>query len=216
MYALQTGLTTLVNILSRLGLVALKSAQAAFELLIGSASCLASWNQGFSAMLGACFNADQLSKVFGPVLGILLAAVVAVTSVVQYFRSAFDDIKDLIGGKDNYNIVIAHSATPSCSAQALAVAAHAYLVAQGQVSGTNDVNAHACDQGYAEIIFTGSPGGGPSYQATMAFKAVSGAWQWIGGADYIPPGSFGMPVSVGQALVNALQPNAGGDEHVTF
>lgn len=91
------------------------------------------------------------------------------------------------------------------------------MVAQHGESGiTREVNVHACDAGYAEVLFTSSGGGGPSYQAAIAFKAGQGGWRVIGAGDYIPPGSFGMPASVGKALVKALQASAGADEHVTF
>ena len=216
MYALQSGIMALVAIVSRLGLAELRGAQAIFAELVSIGSCAASLSQGIPAMLAACLDTDQLSRIFGAAIGVLLAAVMAVTSVIQFFRSEADVAKDQLDGKDGYDIAITHAAAASCSAQELGQVARAYMVAHGQGGLKNEINAYACDQGYAEILFTASPGGMPSYQAAMAFRSASGGWQRIGGADYIPPGSFGMPVSVGQTLVTALQANAGGDTHVSF
>ena len=90
-----------------------------------------------------------------------------------------------------------------CTATALAYAAQAYEASHGEPSGPlPDVNAQACDRGYAEMIFT--PSVPPSYTAAYAFKASSAGWRAIGRNGYIPPGSFGMPVNVGTAINNML------------
>lgn len=115
----------------------------------------------------------------------------------------------------SYRIAVSSPEGATCSAQALAHAAHAYMVAQGRTD-TREIDAHACTQEYAEILFDGSAGTALDYQATLAFKAVSGQWHVIGDSDYIPPGSFGMPVSVGQALNKTLQASSGGNEGVSF
>jgi pimeloyl-ACP methyl ester carboxylesterase len=101
-----------------------------------------------------------------------------------------------------------------CTATALAYAAQAYEAAHNNPDGALPlINAQACDGGYSEFVFTQSAG--PGYTASYALKATSSGWQVIGSADYIPPGAFGMPVSAGQAIVNALK-SAPQTEKVAF
>jgi hypothetical protein len=95
--------------------------------------------------------------------------------------------------------------TDDCTATALAFAAQAYEAAHGNPDGVlPDLNAQACDAGYAEIVFTQSapPIG---YNATIAFKATAAGWQEIGSSDFIQPGEFGIPFSVAKAINNALR-----------
>jgi hypothetical protein len=90
-----------------------------------------------------------------------------------------------------------------CTATALAYAAQAYETSHGNPSGPlPDVNAQACDAGYAEVVFT--PSAPPRYTAAYAFRASREGWQEIGRNGYIAPGSFGMPASVGSAINNTL------------
>jgi hypothetical protein len=91
-----------------------------------------------------------------------------------------------------------------CTATALAFAAQAYEAAHSNPNGAlPDINAQACDDGYAELVFT-QTAPPPGYTATIAFKASPAGWQEIGSADFIQPGQFGMPVSVGKAINKEL------------
>lgn len=91
-----------------------------------------------------------------------------------------------------------------CTATALAFAAQAYEAAHSNPNGAlPDINAQACDDGYAELVFT-QTAPPPGYTATIAFKASPAGWQEIGSADFIEPGQFGMPVSVGKAINKEL------------
>ncbi|HSZ45952.1 MAG TPA: hypothetical protein VK823_11475 [Streptosporangiaceae bacterium] len=91
-----------------------------------------------------------------------------------------------------------------CTATALAYAAQAYEAAHDNPNGAlPEINAQACDAGYAEAIFTQSAP--PGYTATLAFKATATGWQEIGSTDFITPGSFGMPVSVGKTINKELE-----------
>ena len=91
-----------------------------------------------------------------------------------------------------------------CTATALAYAAQAYEAAHNNPDGPlPDVNAQACDSGYAELVFT-QTAIGTGYTAAMAFKASASGWQEIGKADFITPGQFGMPTSVGIAINKSL------------
>ena len=102
-----------------------------------------------------------------------------------------------------------------CTATALAYAAQAYEASHNNPDGPlPELNAQACDSGYAELVFTQSAPP-PGYTATMAFKASAQGWQEIGKADFIEPGQFGIPVSVGKTITSALS-SAGQSERVPF
>jgi hypothetical protein len=91
-----------------------------------------------------------------------------------------------------------------CSASALAFAAQAYEAANNNPDGAiPEVNAQACDGGYAIMVYTQSAPP-PGYTASMLFKATQTGWQHIGGADYISPGDFGLPVDVGNQIQTTL------------
>jgi hypothetical protein len=101
-----------------------------------------------------------------------------------------------------------------CTATALAYAAQAYEAAHNNPDGPLPaINAQACHGGYSEIVFTVTAAS--DYTVAMAFKASSSGWREIGSADDITPGSFGMPVSVGQALSNSITSGAQ-TENVSF
>lgn len=102
-----------------------------------------------------------------------------------------------------------------CTATALAYAAQAYEAAHNNPDGPlPDVNAQACDTGYAELVFT-QTAPPPGYTAAIAFKASASGWQEIGKADFITPGQFGIPTSVGRTINKSLT-SAPQTEHVPF
>ena len=110
LYALDVGLSTLANIVTGLGLAEVEGGVRTFDKVVGRTSCVLSLNQGPSAVLTGCFGAAALAQVFGDVLGVVLSAVVAYTSVVQFFRSEVDVARDLLTGKDHYTVAITHKA----------------------------------------------------------------------------------------------------------
>jgi hypothetical protein len=102
-----------------------------------------------------------------------------------------------------------------CTATALAYAAQAYEAAHNNPDGAlPDINAQACDAGYAEVVFT-QQAPPPGYTAAIAFKASPTGWQEIGSADYILPGEFGMPPSAGKTINKELA-SAPQTEQVAF
>ena len=102
-----------------------------------------------------------------------------------------------------------------CTATALAYAAQAYEAAHNNPDGAlPEINAQACDAGYAEMIFT-QTARPPGYTAAYAFKASASGWQVIGNSDYILPGQFGIPVNVGKTINRSLS-SVSKNENVAF
>lgn len=90
-----------------------------------------------------------------------------------------------------------------CTATALAYAAQAYEAAHDNPDGVQpDINAQACDAGYAEIMFSQSAP--VPYQAATAFRASPSGWQEIGSADIILAGNFGIPAGVATTINSEL------------
>ena len=113
------------------------------------------------------------------------------------------------------NGAAADARADDCTATALAYAAQAYETAHHNPDGAlPEINAQACDAGYAEMIFT-QTAPPPGYTATYAFRASPSGWQEIGSSDFILPGQFGMPVSAGKAM-NASLAAAPKNEQVPF
>ncbi len=108
----------------------------------------------------------------------------------------------------------AKAAANRCDASALAYAAQAYETAHGDPDGPlPEITAHACEAGYAIVVFTQSAP--PEYEASIAFQATSAGWAFVGISDYIAPGDFGIPESVGADIDAAIasKPDA---ERVSF
>jgi hypothetical protein len=109
-YALDVGLSTLANIVTAFGLADVEGGVKIFDEVVSRGSCASSLLQGATAVLTSCFDAPALAAVFGDVVGVVLSAVVAFTTVVQFFRSEVDVARDLLTGKDNYTVAITHKA----------------------------------------------------------------------------------------------------------
>jgi len=103
----------------------------------------------------------------------------------------------------------------TCSSSALAYAAEAYEADNNNPDGPLPyIIAQACDNGYAIMVFTQNVPP-PGYTASMVFKASALGWQRIGGADYITPGDFGLPVDIEDQIQAVLSASAM-NEHVAF
>ena len=91
-----------------------------------------------------------------------------------------------------------------CSLTALAFAAASYEAAHHDPDGAFPVGtAHACSGQWAVFVFsqTAPP---PGYTASMLFTVSRFGWQYVGGADVIRAGDFGLPVNIVNQLDRAL------------
>jgi hypothetical protein len=109
-YALDVGLSSLANIVTALDLAEVEGGVKLFDRVVTFGSCGSSLVRGATAVLSNCFGAAALAQIFGDTLGVVLSAVVAYTSVVQFFRSEVDVSRDMLTGKDNYTVAITHKA----------------------------------------------------------------------------------------------------------
>jgi hypothetical protein len=113
LYALQTGVEALVEILTRFGA---GSGSAGFDTVgkfLGITSCADSMGKGPGAIVSGCFSPSDLLKAFGTT-GLLLAPVVAVGALVAFFHSEWNSLVDQFNGHDKYTVTI--SRTPAVQA----------------------------------------------------------------------------------------------------
>jgi hypothetical protein len=110
LYALQTGVNALLEILTRFGEGGASKSVTAISDALGDAACadaLAAGNPG--GILPSCFSPAELVDGFGPV-GILLAPIVAAGSVVAFFESEWQGLHDILTRQDTYRIVVSRAA----------------------------------------------------------------------------------------------------------
>jgi hypothetical protein len=108
--ALQVGITTLVEILTRFGLAAGLSSATALGTALSDSGCADALGHGVGAILANCLDPSELTKVFGA-RGVLLAPVLAVSSLVAFFHSEFNALVDVVNDHDNYSVKISNSSS---------------------------------------------------------------------------------------------------------
>ncbi len=121
LYQLEFGITTLINILTRFGAGggtisngAIKISE--FDKVAEKMSAALQIKDCFNAIntdnpnsgeiLAGCFDPAALADMFGW-KGVLLATVMVVGPVINFFRNSFDTLKDLLSGGDQEAITVA-------------------------------------------------------------------------------------------------------------
>ncbi|MCP2243866.1 hypothetical protein [Lentzea aerocolonigenes] len=106
LYALQTGVTALVQILTRFGAGSGVKAVDTFNKMLQSQSCLGSLGKGSGGMIAGCLDAKQIMDTFG-YKGLLLAPVMVAGPIVAFFNSQWNAIVDQFNGNSIYRIEVA-------------------------------------------------------------------------------------------------------------
>ena len=110
LYALQTGITTLIDILARFGLSSGSGPTTALSDLLNATACLQAVRQADpTAVIATCFSTSDLVKAFGD-SAYLLAPVMALGSLVAFFHSEFNALVDVWTGRDEYTLTLAKKA----------------------------------------------------------------------------------------------------------
>ena len=106
LYALQTALTTLTEILTRFGASHAGSKIELLDKALGDTSCagaLVAGNPG--SILSGCFSAAKLVADFGTA-GWLLAPIAAAGGAAAFFASEWQQMHDILTGQDSYRILV--------------------------------------------------------------------------------------------------------------
>jgi len=105
LYALQTGVETLVQILTKFGAGSGTKAIDALDKMLMARSCTTALGKGPGALVSGCFSPKNILHVFG-VKGLLLAPIMAVGSVISFFHSEWNALLDQFNGHDKYQVSI--------------------------------------------------------------------------------------------------------------
>jgi len=189
LYALQTGINTLLEILTKLGFGDGSTAVTVTNGALGDIGCADAIGHGPVPMLAACFSPKELLQDFGT-KAVLLIPLVALGPIVAFFHSEFNALVDQFNGHDVYNVVITHAAPPAvaaCSAPLLFQAAvakehfnpndpsYATMGSQGNNPGAYGVQ---CDGAWA-VAAVSRPNVGTTDGETY-FESVNGIWVELG------------------------------------
>jgi hypothetical protein len=105
LYALQTGVDALFTILSEGGFTELHGSQAAIKAVLDVRGCASALGGTPGDLIADCFGPKDILDAFGP-KAFVVAAVVALGEVPNYFRSAFNAIGDALDGRDRFTMTI--------------------------------------------------------------------------------------------------------------
>jgi hypothetical protein len=132
LFALQTGINSLLAILTRFGAGGASRGVTAMNDALGDAACadaMLAGNPG--SILASCLSPKDMADYFGPA-GVLLAPLAAAGGLADFFASEFEGLHDILTGNDTYTIVVQRQAT---------------VPVLGQQAGTFDYNS----QGFGEV-----------------------------------------------------------------
>jgi hypothetical protein len=150
-------------------------------------------------MLAGCLDADELGEVFGSAaLGVILAAVIAVTSVVQFFRSEFDVSKDRITGADRYYVAITHRAVavpPAAPCTPAAVQAGVQAAVTASSGILDDIHGFGCSGNFAYAFADVTAEGNENSETVLLIRQAD-TWAPADRATYCPDHSVPPPIYV--------------------
>jgi hypothetical protein len=123
LYALQTGVNTLLEILNRFGVGGGPVAVTVASTLLGDVACLDSIDHGPAAMLTSCFSPKEIAQAFGDKAVFLIPIMVA-GPLVSFFESEFQALIDQFNHDDQQDIEVDRAdSIVSCTARFLFQAA---------------------------------------------------------------------------------------------
>ena len=108
LFALQTGISTALEFLTKFGLDKSKSALQAMSTILADGSCVDAIGHGVGALLASCLDPPHLVKLFGTA-GVLLVPIVVAGPIVSFFQSEWHALVDQFNGHDKYTVVITHA-----------------------------------------------------------------------------------------------------------
>jgi hypothetical protein len=114
LYALQTGVNTMFEILDRFGLGGGSDEVDAANRMLGATGCLGAIGHGSVALLAACFGDSALEAAFGAKAAFLIP-LMAAGPVIAFFNSEYEAFVDQYRHNDTETIEVARAAIPTWS-----------------------------------------------------------------------------------------------------
>jgi hypothetical protein len=108
LFALQTGINSLLAILTRFGAGGASKSVTAMKHALDDEACANAMLAGSpGSILASCLTPKEMADYFGPT-GVLLAPLAAAGGLADFFASEFEGLRDILTGKDRYTVVIQH------------------------------------------------------------------------------------------------------------
>lgn len=172
LFALQTGINSLLAILTRFGAGGASKSVTAMNDALGDEACtnaMLAGNPG--SILASCLSPKDMADYFGPA-GVLLAPLAAAGGLADFFASEFEGLHDILTGKDKYTVILQRQVT---------------VPVLGQPAGTFDSNS----QGFGEVrpatVYNGGDPTGLVMHITWSSWGGSTA-TGTGDSDWVGPG----------------------------
>ncbi|WP_109642239.1 hypothetical protein [Lentzea atacamensis] len=181
LYALQTGVTALLQILTRFGAGSGIKAVDIFNKMLQGKSCLDALGKGSGAMISGCLDAKQIMDVFG-YKGLLLAPIMVACPIIAFFNSQWNAFADQFNGNSIYRIEVAR-AKPVASLATFAgkwMGHSRLLTITADRKATEHVGSGCCNP-VIDLTFTlSNPQGNPgTATATITVTSVQlHDWSW--------------------------------------
>ena len=181
---LEFGITTLINILTRFGAGAGTISNGAIKItqfdrvaetmskaltIKDCAKALNTDKPNSGAILSGCFSPAAIADMFGW-KGVLVALVMVVAPVVNFFRGQFETLGDLLQGKDQETVTVSYNppAAPKVLFAGMWYVHGAQMVINKDGTGTYTWNAGPCTQSLNETRMCQG-------HASLAFKVEGGS-----------------------------------------
>ena len=94
----------------RFGSVDPKKSSKYLDVAMSTQQCLTAMaTRDANAMIGQCITSDWFKAAFGLLWGELADAIMKVSEVANYFRSALNGVTDIVNGRSNFQITVSHA-----------------------------------------------------------------------------------------------------------
>jgi hypothetical protein len=113
LFALQTGINSLLAILTRFGAGSPSKAVTVMNKALGNEACAAAMLAGNpGSILSSCLSPKDMADYFGTA-GVLLAPLAAAGGLAAFFDSEFQGLHDILTGRDRYAIYLHAAQDPT-------------------------------------------------------------------------------------------------------
>ena len=146
LYSLETGVSALIAILSHFDFDANGTGSSLLDKtgeLLNKAECFEALKSALNhkqadigGVMSACLKPAEVLEAFG-IWGIILAPIMAVAGVVDYFNSSVQGLVDVVFSRDQYQIVISHHLASACPTSSTVVCIRSV---SGDVNGDGQVD----------------------------------------------------------------------------
>jgi hypothetical protein len=181
--SLDVGVKALVDIVTKFGAKKAGLSEEVIGTILESDACIHS--KGSGEMIANCLSAKEIIEGFGPILGVILAPIVTVTGILDYFHGAVNGFLDQFSDRSWAKIVVQRLSAPPFAEFVGEWYVHgANMTIRQDHTGEQSWNAGPCGtemcEGHAELTFVSNPKG--------AIYTITKLWYTANGGGPPPAG----------------------------